>query len=474
MIRLPMSKPYQRALFVFRRDLRLADNTALARAAELAEEVVPCFVFDPRQVDPEENPYFSAPAFEFMLESLEDLDRQLRDAGGRLYLYRIDLSAIISKWIGKTEKGAVAVSRDYTRFARERDAEIQEMCASRGVRFLQEDDVLLLPPERLRTGQGTPYVVFTPFWKAAREEAVPKPGGAGRVPGASWVTEDDPEAISLEEAWELLPRRTPDLWIHGGRRRGLEILDRIDAFGDYAKTRDRVADEDGTTGLSAHHKFGTVSIRETYHRAVAALGGDHELVRQLWWRDFFTQLAWHHPWVFGASFRPIYDRIDWENDEGLFAAWCEGRTGFPIVDAGMRQLAATGWMHNRARMITASVLVKDLHVDWRWGERWFARHLVDYDPAVNNGSWQWAASTGADAQPWFRVFNPWRQQKKFDPEAEYVRRWVPELAELEPAEILALERTRPAGLSREDYPDPIVDHRQRAEQAKELFRAAQE
>jgi len=406
-----------------------------------------------------------------MLESLEDLDRQLREAAGRLYLYRIDLSAILSKWIGTTEKSAVAVNRDYTRFAREREAEIQELCASRGVRFLQEDDVLLLPPERLRTGQGTPYRVFTPFWKAARQEAVPKPGGLPRV---SWVTEDDPEAISLEEAWELLPHRTPDLQVHGGRARGLEILDRIDAFGDYAKTRDRVADKEGTTGLSAHHKFGTVSIRETYHRAVAALGEDHELVRQLWWRDFFTQLAWHHPWVFGAAFRPIYDRIAWEDDEELFAAWCAGRTGFPIVDAGMRQLAATGWMHNRARMITASFLVKDLHVDWRWGERWFAAHLVDYDPAVNNGSWQWAASTGADAQPWFRVFNPWRQQKKFDPECRYVKRWVPELADLSAAEILALERKRPAGLSRSHYPDPVVDHRERAERAKELFREVQE
>ncbi len=471
MIRVPMTKPYQRALFIFRRDLRLADNTALARIAELAEEVVPCFVFDPRQADPEENPYFSAPAFEFMLESLGDLDRQLREAGGRLYLYRIDLSAIISKWIGETENGAVAVNRDYTPFARERDAEIEELCASRGIAFVQEHDALLVPPDRLRTGQGTTYKVFTPFWRAARKEIVPRPHG---VPRTSWVTEDDPQALSLEEAWELLPRQTPDLWVRGGRARGLAILDRLGTFDAYAETRDRLAEEDGTTGLSAHHKFGTVSIRETYHRAVAALGEEHELVRQLWWRDFFTQIAWHDPAVFGRSFRRSCDRIVWENDEALFAAWCAGRTGFPIVDAGMRQLAATGWMHNRARMITASFLVKDLHVDWRRGERWFANHLVDYDPAVNNGSWQWAASTGADAQPWFRVFNPWRQQKKFDPGGEYVRRWVPELAGLDGTLILALESKRPAGLSREEYPDPVVDHRARAERAKELFREVQE
>jgi deoxyribodipyrimidine photo-lyase len=496
-----MPKPYQRALFLFRRDLRLADNSALARAAELAEEVVPCFVFDPRQADPEENPYFCANAFELMLESLEDLDRQLREAGGRLYLYRIDLSTIISKYIGKTENGntgngttgkdasgeppaptLVVVNRDYTPFSKRRDGEIQALCAARGVRFLQVDDLLLTPPDRVRTGDGTPYRVFTPFWKAAREhhaEAEPVPEPAG-VPNARWATGDDPDAISLEDAWELLPgERNPDLWVHGGRARGLEILDSIERFADYKETRETPADENGTTGLSAHNKFGTVSIREVYHRMRSALGADHELLRQLYWRDFFTRLAWFHPWVFGAAFKRVYDRIEWEDDEELFAAWRAGRTGFPIVDAGMRQLEATGFMHNRVRMITASFLVKDLHVDWRKGERHFANHLVDYDPAVNNGNWQWAASTGADAQPWFRIFNPWRQQKRFDPDCRYVKRWVPELRDLEPKAIHGLETGRPrsgpsGGSGTLDYPEPVVHHKERAARAKEMFRAVTE
>ncbi len=468
-----MTKPYQRALFVFRRDLRLGDNTALHRAATLAEEVLPCFVFDPRQADPDENPYFSAHAFQLMLESLEDLDRQLREAGGRLYLYRGDLAKVISKYIGETEKNLdqllVAVNRDYTRFSRQRDGALQELCATHGARFLQEDDALLLPPGQVRTGEGTPYRVFTPFWKAAREEEVPEPAG---VPSARWVTEEDPDALSIDDAWSLLPGEpNPDLWVHGGRERGLAILDRIGELTDYEDTRDLPADEDGTTGLSAHHKFGTVSIRESYHRAVAELGREHELVRQLWWRDFFTQLAWHHPWVFGAAFKPVYDRIEWEDDPELLAAWREGRTGFPVVDAGMRQLATTGWMHNRVRMITASFLVKDLHVDWREGERHFARLLVDYDPAVNNGNWQWAASTGADAQPYFRVFNPWRQQERFDPECVYVRRWVPELRGLEARQIHRLASERPDGL---DYPEPIVDHKERAARAQEMFRRVTE
>lgn len=468
-----MTKPYQRALFVFRRDLRLADNTALHRAATLAEEVLPCFVFDPRQADPDENPYFSAHAFEFMLESLEDLDRQLRDIEGRLFLYQGEPTEVVSRLLGETEKSSdrllVAVNRDYTRFSRQRDAALQELCASRGVRFLQEDDALLLPPGRVRTGEGTPYRVFTPFWKAARAEEIPEPAG---IPTVHWAQGDDPDALSLEEARELLPgERNPDLWVHGGRERGLAILDRIRDFADYEDSRDLPADEEGTTGLSAHHKFGTVSIRETYHRALTKLGADHELVRQLWWRDFFTQIAWHHPWVFGAAFKPVYDRIEWQDDPELLDAWREGRTGFPIVDAGMRQLAATGWMHNRARMITASFLVKDLHVDWREGERHFARLLVDYDPAVNNGSWQWAASTGADAQPYFRVFNPWRQQERFDPECVYVTRWVPELQDLDARQIHRLASERPDGL---DYPEPIVDHKERAAHAKEMFRRVTE
>jgi deoxyribodipyrimidine photo-lyase len=210
-------------------------------------------------------------------------------------------------------------------------------------------------------------------------------------------------------------------------------------------------------------------VREVYHAVVAALGSDHELVRQLYWRDFFTQIAFFEPRVLGGAFRREYDTIEWEDDERLFAAWCAGETGFPLVEAGMRQLAATGYLPNRVRMLAASFLVKDLHVDWRRGERWFARHLLDYDPAVNNGNWQWAASTGADAQPYFRVFNPWRQQERHDPECAYVRRWVPELAGLAPAEIHALAERRPPGLY---YPEQVVDHRMRAARAKGLFRRA--
>ncbi len=458
---------YRRSAFVFRRDLRLADNTGLRRALEMSREVVPCFVFDPRQADPGRNDYFSAHAFQFLIESLADLDSQLSAAGGRLYRFRGEPAVVVARVIDEAGVEAVFVNRDYTPFARARDASIAEACAARNVPFHRSHDGLLTYPGQVLTGSGTPYRVFTPFWKTAREIEVPRPA-SDPADGGAFARAGIAGAFSPEVDLELLPEsdRNPDLRLRGGRARGLARLDRIGDLATYETSRDLPADENGTSTLSPHHKAGTVSIRETYHRIAAALGPDHELLRQLYWRDFFTQLAWFEPRVFGHAFHAEYDTIVWEDDDALFTAWCAGRTGFPLVDAGQRQLAATGWMPNRVRMVVASFLVKDLHVDWRRGERWFARHLVDYDPAVNNGNWQWAASTGADAQPWFRIFNPWRQQERFDPEAAYVRRWVPELAGLDAAAIHGLARHRPAGLG---YPEPVVDHPARAARAKELF-----
>ncbi|MBD3419671.1 MAG: deoxyribodipyrimidine photo-lyase, partial [Chitinivibrionales bacterium] len=219
----------------------------------------------------------------------------------------------------------------------------------------------------------------------------------------------------------------------------------------------------------AHLKFGTVSVREVFYRISEFLGDSHELLRQLYWRDFFTHVAWHFPHVFGHNFRHTYATPTWIPNDAFFECWCRGRTGFPIVDAGMRELNQTGFMHNRVRMIAASFLVKDLHIDWRRGELYFAQHLMDYDPAINNGNWQWAASTGCDAQPWFRIFNPWRQQIRFDPEAEYCKKWVPELLQITPADINKWNEAfaRHPGV----YVPPMVDHAHERKATKEYYRA---
>ena len=221
---------------------------------------------------------------------------------------------------------------------------------------------------------------------------------------------------------------------------------------NYEQERDFPAIK-GTSGLSAHHKFGTLSVREVFQRVKENLGLSHSLIRELFWRDFFTHIGFYFPRVFSGCFYQEYDAIQWENNQKKFKAWCQAETGFPLVDAGMRELLSTGFMHNRVRMVVASFLTKDLHIDWRWGEKYFAQHLVDYDPAVNNGNWQWAASTGCDAQPYFRIFNPWRQQERFDSDCKYIKKWLPELKNI-PAK--KIHRRTEVSESLCGYPAPIV------------------
>lgn len=452
---------YKSALHVFRRDLRLFDNTALRAALQQSDIVATCFVLDDRQAG--DHPYRSVNALAFMLESLDDLSSAIAAHGGRLLIGAGDPATVVPALAHALGAEAVFLNRDYTPFSQARDEAIETACLDAGVAFHAYDDALLVAPQALHKDNGEPYTVFTPFFKKASplpvaRPALDLPGRLSRAEGYSGTT------ISPRQVWPegTAPGRTD----HGGRDRALAILGTIGRHANYQADRDHL-DRDGTTHLSAHHKFGTVSIRESYHAAADALGASHPLIRQFYWRDFFTHIAWHFPRVFGHAFQEKYDALTWRGREDWFAAWCAGRTGFPIVDAAMRELTETGYMHNRARMIVASFLVKDLHLDWRRGEQWFARHLTDYDPAVNNGSWQWAASTGCDAQPYFRIFNPWLQQKRFDPECVYIRRWVKELADMTPAQIHGWHT--PTVFDAASYPRPIVDHNTQKSGALEMF-----
>lgn len=457
-----MTERVHRAAFLFRRDLRLHDNTGLAFAMAHADEVLPCFVFDPRQTE-DRGPWFAPNALQVLLEALDDLDEQLAEVGARLLRFVGRPEDVVERLVRESNVQAVVANTDHTPFARRRDDEISERCASLEVPLHLEADLLLNAPGSVLTG-GRAYRVFTPYFKAASKRPVPEP----RAPeGGRLVAPALPFEAPAGTADRLLPERRA-LHLRGGRREALAVLERVGEHGRYAEHRDLPAVH-GHTSLSAHLKTGSVSVREAWHGIAAALGVDHPLLRQLHWRDFFTQLAWFHPHVFDGAFRPELDAVEWDDAPALLEAWCAGLTGFPIVDAGMRQLAATGFMHNRVRMIAGSFLVKDLHIHWRQGEQHFARHLVDYDPCVNNGNWQWVASTGADAQPFFRIFNPWSQQARFDPDCIYVKRWVPELAGLPAAVIHALATRRPPGLG---YPTPIVEHRVEAREAEERFRWA--
>lgn len=450
---------YQRSLHIFRRDLRTFDNTALNAALNASKEVATCFIFNDAQV--REHRYRSVNGLAFMIESLEELEKEISAKGGKLLFLHGDPKAVVSELIAKLGIQAVFVNKDYTPFSRERDASLAAMCTDMGIPFHAHADLLLTDPESFGKDDGKPYTVFTPFYKKASKLAVPKPHESrGKFASPTYD-----RTVSPRDLWPSIS--APQRLSIGGRSHGLAILQTIGSFKKYEEERNLPALR-GTTILAPHNKFGTVSVREVYHAIASTLGAAHSLIREVYWRDFFTHIAWHFPHVFGHAFNRVYDKIRWNDNEEEFDLWCSGRTGFPIVDAGMRELVTTGFMHNRVRMIVASFLVKDLHINWQRGEEFFARHLTDYDPCVNNGSWQWAASTGCDAQPYFRIFNPWLQQKRFDPDCDYVKRWVPELANVGKSALHTLfeeELFRPS-----NYPAPIVDHSRQKILAEEMFK----
>lgn len=455
---------YKKSLFIFRRDLRLDDNTGLIQALTKSQSVIPCFIFNPEQIT-EKNKYRSLNAIQFMIESLKDLDTQLKTKkNAKLFLFYGAPEETVEQLI-KTEKiDAVFVNRDYTPFSTKRDATIKKICEKNNCAFESYDDLLLNNPDNILTGSEKPYGVFTPYFKKSSQTKVEKPE-KNRFDNF-YIRSIKNAEDSKKLYGEILSDPNPDIHSHGGTTHAKKIIKNLSDFKNYEKERNVPALS--TTHLSAHMKFGTVSIRETYHAIIETLGRNHPLVRQLYWRDFYTYVAYHNPFVFGHAYHKKYDSLPWHNDKKDFIRWCQGTTGFPIVDAGMRQLNKTGFMHNRVRMIVGSFLTKDLHIDWQWGEHYFAQKLIDYDPCVNNGNWQWTASTGCDAQPYFRIFNPWLQQKNFDPECVYIKQWVPELKKIDQIIIHNWYKTKYAPLP--NYPKPMIDHATESALTKKIFK----
>ncbi len=451
-------KRYKTSLFIFRRDLRLEDNNGLNAALRDSAQVIACFIFDPRQI--QAHPYQSTPGLQFMLESLADLQQQLQQRGALLYIFNDQPPHLVEPL--KLDFGieAVFVNRDYSPFSRQRDSELQQRCAQLSLAFHSHADLLLTEPESVLKHNGEPYQVFTAFHRQAGKQPVASPQklATGKFFTKNYAGHKPELLTQLKQAHHnALP---------GGRQAALNRLAVIGNCRNYLNLRDFPAMA-ATSQISAYLKFGCCSVREAFHSIQTELDPDHPLLRQLYWRDFFTHIGFHFPHVFGHAFDSRYDGLLWRNGQDDFWAWVNGQTGFPIVDAAMRELNQTGWMHNRLRMIVASFLVKDLHVSWRWGERYFAQHLLDYDPCVNNGNWQWAASTGCDAQPYFRIFNPWLQQKKFDPQCLYIKTWIPELQGYPAAVIHKWEKHPLAGA----YPAPRVDHAVQSQSIKAQFKA---
>jgi deoxyribodipyrimidine photo-lyase len=452
------------AVFIFRRDLRLEDNTGLLAACKQYDQVVPVFCFDPRQADKEKNEYHSENAYRFMCDSLLELDDHLKKRDSKLHIYQGQPDALIKKLGTDRNVDAVYCNADYTPFSKQRDQQMAEACDTADLSFQASHDVCLTEPGSVLTNSGDPYKVYTPFANKARKRSVDKPK-RNNFDNYTRIRTDYLSGRSVIE--DKRPDGGEKVKQTGGRSNATEKLRNLDKHDNYDEDREVPAIE-GTTRLSAHLKFGTISCREFYWSVRKELGKNHGLIAEIYWRDFYLHVIYHFPEVLGEPFNDQFDGLNWRHDKKDFERWQEGRTGFPIVDAGMRELKQVGWMHNRVRMIVASFLTKDLQIDWRWGEKHFAQHLVDYDPASNNGGWQWAASTGADAQPYFRIFNPWTQGEDYDPECDYIKEYVPELEDVDPERIHAIEdKGVPEGL---DYPAPMVDHNEMYHETKAWFK----
>jgi deoxyribodipyrimidine photo-lyase len=477
-----MSVPeFDLSLCWFRRDLRAFDHAALWAALRSSRRVIGVFVFDRDILDA--LPDRRDRRVEFLWESVVELDRTLREQGGGLLVVHDRARDAVPRLAAELGAAAVFANHDYEPAAVARDDAVRQALRADGIVLRTFKDQVIFEKDEVLTGSGRPFSVFTPYrnaWLAKLAPSDVQPYPAELRAGALVA----PTATPLPSLEAMGFRRTnlSELGIptgaSGGRRLLEDFLGRIDR---YHETRDYPAVK-GPSYLSVHLRFGTVSIRhlarEAHTRAIAGSAGARTWLSELVWRDFYFQILHHHPHVVGHAFRREYDALAFPNDRDAFAAWRDGRTGYPIVDAAMRQLAQTGYMHNRLRMIAASFLVKDLLVDWRWGEKVFADRLNDFDLAANNGGWQWAASTGCDAQPWFRIFNPVTQSRRFDPEGRFIRRYVPELDALDADEIHAPWQVPPAIQQAKgvvvgrDYPAPVVDHSAARERALALFRSA--
>ena len=478
----------QPAIVWFRRDLRLHDHPALTAAAAGGREVVPLFVVDPRLV----HGRFASPNRTwFLLETLRSLATDLAATGAPLVVRVGDPRAVVPTMAAEAGASDVFVSRDHAPYGRARDRAVAEVLEPAGVGFHAKRGVLVHEPDELATADGRPFSVYSPYrraWEACpRRAMLPAPNGLrghrlepGTIPsladlglGEPTVADHalgeraaaDPAAMPAPLPGEAAARARLAGWLAAG----------IDA---YAANRDRPDLVGGTSRLSADLHVGSLSALEVVERAIGDGDGRRVFLNELVWREFYAHVLFHRPEVRLRSFRIEFESIAWSSDAVAIEAWRTGRTGYPFVDAAMRQLATTGWMHNRARMVVASFLTKDLLADWRLGEAHFMRHLIDGDVASNNGGWQWSASAGTDPQPYFRIFNPVSQGRRFDPDGAYVRRWVPELARVpaerihQPWAMTADEQAASGCRIGRDYPAPIVDHAEARLRALAAYEAA--
>jgi deoxyribodipyrimidine photo-lyase len=466
------------SIWWIRRDLRLADNLALNAAINESSEILPLFIVDRKLI---QNLSIGEKRLSFLWAGLRQLDSDLRDRGSHLTIREGDPLAILTQLIAQTGAGSIFAESDFSPYALSRDRRIRQELPLK----LMGNPGLRHPKDVLKN-DGTPYTVFSPYMRAWKNLSLSSFGSLLPVPDRI----NTPHKYNNME----IPVSSDLSFINLFQPGETIAHDQLRAFmnGDdpmiycYDRQRDRV-DMQGTSQLSPYLRFGMISARQVINGALDASHRSTDKyarksvdtwINELIWRDFYISILYHFPQVLKRSFRGEWREISWINNEQDYLSWCYGRTGYPIIDAAMRQLITTGWMHNRARMITASFLVKDLLIDWRWGERWFKQHLIDFDPAANNGGWQWTAGTGTDAVPYFRIFNPVLQSQKYDPQGNYARKWISELEKV-PEKFIHEPWKMPINIQKlfdcqigVDYPQPIVNHAWARERALDVYRTA--
>ncbi|MBY0265708.1 MAG: DNA photolyase family protein [Burkholderiales bacterium] len=473
---------FDAALMWFRRDLRRDDNAALYAALKASRRVYCVFVYDREILDA--LPSRSDRRVEFIEQSVTELAGVLEADGGQLATLHGVAKDEIPRLAQQLGVQAVFANRDYEPQAVARDTAVAAALKVAGIEFITRKDQVIFEQDEVMTLGGTPFSVFTPYKNAWLKKLEPFYVKAYPVADYAKNLARAPGKYRLLKLADIGFEKTNigALGIAGGVAAAQKLFAEFSPrMARYRDARDFPAKK-GPSYLSVHLRFGTISVRELARAAWPGSGGQRSEGAATWlselvWRDFYFMILHHHPQVVTRAFKPAYDAIRWPNDQALFKAWCEARTGYPIVDAAMRQINQTGYMHNRLRMIVASFLVKDLLIDWRWGERYFAEHLNDFDLSANNGGWQWAASTGCDAQPYFRIFNPVSQSQRFDADGAFIRRYLPELKDCDNKSIHApwlmtpLEQQSAGVVIGRDYPAPVVDHAVARLQALELFKA---
>ncbi|VVU94411.1 FAD binding domain of DNA photolyase [seawater metagenome] len=455
-------------IFIHHRDLRFKDNTTLIEQIKGEGNVTPIFVFDPKQIDKKKNPYFSDNLVQFMVQCIEKLNKDYKKKDGELYTFKGDYLKILRDLHKNYGINSIGFNFDYSPYAKERDQKIIDFCIKNDIQIYNKEDMLLhdLLDGKTKSKSEEPYKVFTPFKNNLKKKRV---RSVNKFRGFNFKKKSKLKKSKYAyKDYNKLYTQNDNVLVEGGRKWALNRIKNLKKFNNYSECRDQMTYE--TTLLSASINFNVLSIREIYEKVKKLFGLNHGIINELYWRDFYYNILYFFPHIIKGSFKEKYDNIKWRNSQKDFDKWKKGETGYPLVDACMRQMNTTGYMHNRGRMIVSSFLIKNLFIDWRWGEKYFANKLVDYNISANNGGWQWSSGSGTDSQPYFRIFNVWTQAKKFDKECKYIKKWIPELEDLPCKDILNWDKSHSLFNNDTDYPKPMVDHKETRERALDLFK----